>query len=77
VALEPLFGSRAGDDPVALAPTERGAEPAVLVPERLEALVEVLDLGPEGQVVNLREATPLLDPELAQLIDLARTNLFR
>jgi hypothetical protein len=69
-ALEPLFDAGAGHDVLAIAEAQPGAESAVLVPERVELLVQRADVLPDGGVVLGGEPMPELSPFLAQDFDL-------
>src|SRR4051812_30886009 len=71
VALEPLFGSRARDDVLAVAPAELGSQLALLAPERLQPLLQPLHLGFDVGVMSLGQAMPEVDPLLAEFLDLA------
>src|SRR5437868_5987639 len=71
VALEPLFGARAGDDLLPVAPAELGPELPLLLPQLLEPLLERVHLRLEHRIVPFGQLVPQLDAPLAQLVDLA------
>ena len=69
-ALEALLHACAGDDLRPVSEPERRAYPAMLVPEGLDPLVELLELGGHIGVAAFREAMPELDAAVAQPFDL-------
>ena len=60
----------APDDLVAVAEAGAGLQGAVLVPERREALLELVELGCERGVVALRKEMPELGAALGRAVDL-------
>src|SRR5439155_22643304 len=69
-ALESLFDARSGDDVVAVAEAEGCLQRALLVPELVELVTQILELGGRGRVVTLGQGVPQLGPPLACLLDL-------
>src|ERR671932_2593123 len=68
-SLQPLLGAGARDDAVAVAEAERRAGLPVLGPQRLEALVEGLDVGDDLRVVSLGQQVPQLVALLVHTLD--------
>src|ERR671931_580041 len=68
-SLQPLLGAGARDDAVAVAEAERRAGLPVLGPQRLEALVEGLDVGDDLRVVSLGQQVPQLVAVLVHTLD--------
>jgi hypothetical protein len=75
-ALEALFGAGAADDLLALAEAKAGLLDAERLPERLETLVELLELCLHGRVETLGELLPELLALLRDSLDL-RMDLIR
>jgi hypothetical protein len=75
-ALEALFGASAPNDLLALSEAEAGLLDPERLPEGLEALVELLELGLYGRVETLGETLPELLALLRDLLDL-RVDLIR
>src|SRR6058998_3332631 len=69
-SLQPLLGAGARDDAVAVAEAERRAGLPVLGPQRLEALVEGLDVGDDLRVVGLGQQVPQVVAFLVHTLDL-------
>ena len=69
-AFEAFFRPGALHDLLPLAEADAGADRAVLVPERVELLVERLDLLHQFGVTAIRKPMPELCPALADLVDL-------
>src|SRR5206468_5027828 len=68
-SLEPLLGAGARDDSVAVAEAEGRAGLPVLGPQRLEALVEGLDVGDDLRVVGLGQQLPQVVAFLVLTLD--------
>jgi hypothetical protein len=75
-ALEALFGARATHDLLALSEAETGLLDAKRLPERLQSLVELLELSLYGRVETLRKVLPELLALFRELLEL-RMNLIR
>jgi hypothetical protein len=75
-ALEALFRARAPHDLLALAEAETGLFDAERLPEGLEPLVELLDLGLYGRVETVGELLPELLALFREALDL-RVDLVR
>jgi hypothetical protein len=61
--LEPLLGAGARDDPVAISEADRGSEESVLLPEVVQLLVELLQLGGEVGIAVDRVYMNAMYPE--------------
>src|SRR5919199_1255860 len=68
-SLQPFLGAGARDDAVAVAEAEGRAGLPVLGPQRLEALVEGLDVGDDLRVVSLGQQVPQLVAFLVHTLD--------
>src|SRR5437764_1483083 len=68
-SLQPLLGSGARDDVVAVAEAEGCAGLPVLGPQRLEAPVQGLDVGDDLRVVGLGQQVPQLVAFLVHTLD--------
>src|SRR6266536_648080 len=69
-ALEPLFDARSRHDVVAIAEAERCFQRPLLVPEVVELVAQILELGGGLRVVTLRQDVPQLRSPLARFFDL-------
>jgi hypothetical protein len=67
---ETLLLAGAPQELVAIPKAERGAGGPLLVPERLQALLELLELGDDRRVVRFRELLPELESPLRGALDL-------
>src|SRR5438132_13474824 len=68
-SLQPLLGAGARDDVVAVAEAEGRAGLPMLGPQRLEALVEGLDVGDDLRVVGLGQQVPQVVAFLVLTLD--------
>src|SRR2546423_14963343 len=68
-SLQPLLGAGARDDVVAVAEAEGRAGLPMLGPQRLETLVEGLDVGDDLRVVGLGKQVPQLVAFLVSTLD--------
>src|SRR6266702_1134930 len=69
-ALEPFLDTCPRDDVRAVAEAESRFDGTLLVPQGVEMLAQLLELGSECGVVALRKGVPQLRPALAHLLDL-------
>ena len=69
-ALEALFGARAADDVLTLAEAQAGFLDTKRLPQLLQTLVELLDLGLYAQVEPLGQALPQFLAHLGEALDL-------
>src|SRR6266480_1578085 len=67
---QPLFVAGPLDDLVAVAETRAGLESTLLVPERCEALLELVQLSRQHGVVAFRKQVPELGATLGRGVDL-------
>jgi len=67
---QPLFVAGSLDDLVAVAEAEVGSEHPLLVPETLDAVLELLDFSGDFGIVAMRKRVPELRAALGCAIDL-------
>jgi len=70
LALEPLFGAGSGDDVLAVAEPQKRLQSALLGPEGVELLGDLLQLRSKGRIVALAELVVDLGAAFARAVDL-------
>ena len=70
LALEPLFGAGSGDDVFPVAEPQKCLQSALLGPEGVELLGDLLQLRSKGRIVALAELVVDLGAAFARAVDL-------